>query len=211
MNVLLSLAVFLICTGALILLRFRWPMFSAQARHRMIAIACVVCLVAGVCAVLKWNTVYPWLNAAFYLAAMVAYEFFIIVLFTRLHPRWLTSIIGVVLIVPLLSASVFLPISGLLRKPRVTVDLGSRFFSEVLPWGFGGPQTSGTDLTIYYRPEWLPWMQREVLSSRYYGGQCNAWVAYAELQPDRRSALMVCPSWPGPTAGPVHPGVWRFK
>jgi len=211
MNVLLSLAVFLIFTVALILLRSRWPMFPAQARYRMIAIACAVSLVVGICAAMKWGTVYPWLNASFYVAAMTSYEFFIIVLFTRLDPRWLTSIVGVVVIVPLLSASVFLPISGLLRKPTVTVDLGSRFFSEVLPWGTGGAQTSGTDLTIYYRPKGLLLMQREVLSSRYYGGQCNAWAAYAALQPDHRSAMMVCPSWPGQTAGPVHPGVWRFK
>ena len=211
MNVLVSLAVFLVFTGALLLLRFRWPLFSTRARYRMIAIACVVCLVMGICAAMKWSTVYPWLNAACYLAAMVSYEFFIIVLFTRLQPRWLTSIIGIVVIVPLLSASFFLPISGLTRESMATVDLGSRFFSERLPWGFGGPQTSGTDLTLYYRSKWLPWMQREVLSSRYYGGQCDAWAAYAELQPDHRSALMVCPLWPGQTTGPVHPVVWGFK
>jgi hypothetical protein len=210
MKVLLSLAVFLTLTGVLILVRFRWPLSSARARSWMIAIACVVPLVGGTCAAMSWSTVYPWLNAVVYTGVLVSYEFFVI-LFTRLRPRWLTTTIGVILIVPLLSASVFLPMSDLLRKPTVTVDLGSRFLSEVLPWGTGGPQTSGTDLTIFYRPAWLPFMQKSLLSSRYYGGQCNAWAAYAVLQPNHRSALMVCPPWPGPTAAPVHYGVWSFK
>jgi hypothetical protein len=210
MLVLPTLAILGIFIAALVLLRFRWPAFSAQSQRFMIIVACVIPAITGIAAITKWISTSPCVNAAVYLAFLLSYSFFVI-LFTRLRPRWLTTIIAIILIAPLLSASVFLPVGRLIKASTVTRSLGDGFFSELAPWGSGNTQTSGTDLTIYYRSAWMPFLQRSQLSSRYYGGQCNAWAAYAVLQPDHKSALMVCPPWPGEPEELSHRGVWRFK
>lgn len=210
MLVLLIFAVLATFVTALVFLRFRWPSLSAQSQHFMIGTACVIPVVTGIAAITKWASTSPRLNAGVYLAFLLSYAFFL-TLFTHLRPQWLTTIIAVILIVPLFSASVFLPLGKLFKTPPATISLGDGFFSERAPWGSGSAPSSGTDLTIYYRPAWLPFLQRKLLSSRYYGGQCNAWAAYAVLRPDHWSALMVCPPWPGQPQELSPSSVWRFK
>ena len=199
MNVPLTFAVLAALTGAIVLLRLFWPRLSRRTRSLLIGCACTVLAVSAIGLVTRWSTASNRLNIALYWACIASYELFLI-LFTLLRPRWLTSIIAIILILPILSASIFLPLAGIFDSPPITTAvLGDHFISERTPWGSGTADTSGTDLTIYYRPPWAPFLRRRQLSCHYYGGQCNASQAFAVLQPDHKSVLMSCP------ASPDHP------
>lgn len=192
---LLTFAVLAILTGALILLRLQWPRFSHRTHTALIACACTALLLYAITFVTGWSTASDHLNAALYWGAIASYEFFLL-LFTLLHPRWLTSIIAAILIFPILSASVFLPLIFLFTSPPHTiVSIGPNLISDRIPSG-GEVDTSGFDLTIYSHPAWTHFFRRRRQASHYFSAQCNAAQAFATLEPDGKHVLMSCPAAP---------------
>ena len=183
-----------IMTGALILLRLRWTSLSSKTQKILVCCACAALIFYALISVTLWSTSSTHLNAVFYWCAVAGYEFFIL-LFTLLRPRWLTSIIAAVLILPILSASPFLPLAELFNPaPHTIVSLGSNFISDLSPWGAGTAPNSGFDLIIYSHPSWTHVIRRRRQACHYYSGQCNASKAYATLQPDGKHVLMSCPA-----------------
>jgi hypothetical protein len=192
----LTFAALALLTGALILLRVRWRHLS-QKTHK----ALIVCAIAAIVLYLftlatGWNTAFYHLNAGLYWLAVAGYEFFVL-LFTLLRPRWLTAIIAAVLLLPLLSASPFLPLADLFNPaPHTIVSIGGNFVTDLTPWGAGGAGSSGFDLVVYSHPSWTHLLRRRRQASRYYNGQCDAARAFATMQPDGRHVLMSCPAAP---------------
>lgn len=137
------------------------------------------------------------LNAVFYWLAAASYGFFLL-LFTLLRPRWLTTMIAIILFFPILSASAFLPLAELFNPaPHTVVSLGPDLISDNVPWGTGPVPIAGFDFTIYSTPSWTRFLRRRRQAARYFNGQCDAAHASAMIQPDGEHALMTCPAYPG--------------
>lgn len=185
-----------ILTGVLIFLRLRWPRLSQKTRTVLIYCAAAALILYGFVFVTRWSTSSDHLNAAIYWAAIAGYEFFVL-LFTLLRPRWLTTIIAVVLIVPILSASPFLPLAELFNPaPHTIVSIGPNFTSDRVAWGTGTAPTSGFDLVIYSHPSWTRFLRRRRQAAHYFSGQCDCSRSYATLEPDGKHVLMSCPAAP---------------
>jgi hypothetical protein len=192
----LTFAALAILTGALILLRLRWPGFSQKARSILIGSAGAALFLYLLMFATGWSTSSDHMNAAIYWTAVAGYEL-LLLLFTLLRPRWLTAIIAAVLMVPILSASPFLPLAELFNTAsHTTVSIGPGFISDLAPWGNGTGPSSGFDLTIYSHPSWTRFFRRRRQASRYFNGQCDASKASATLQPDGKHVLMSCPAAP---------------
>ena len=200
MNFPLTFAALVVLTGALVGLRFFWPRVSRRTQIFLIGSACVIPSIFAFTLISRWSFASLRVNSALYWLCIASYEFFLI-LFTRLRPRWLTTITAVVLLLPLLSTSIILPLTTVFDATPVTrVWLGGNFTSERVPWGSSTFESTGTDLAIYSGPSWAPLIRRRRQSCRYYNSQCDASHAFAVLQPDRKSVLMVCPASPGHAA-----------
>jgi hypothetical protein len=210
MHLPLTFASFALLTAGMVLLRIFWHCLSPKVHRLVTALACAALFFLALSIVTKW-TLYPaYLNAALAWCAVAGYEFFLI-LFTQLRPKLLTSIIAVILIIPLLSASFFLPLARLFdTNPCRTVPLGGKFVSVRAPWGVGTGNNSGVDLTIYWRPSWAPFLQRSVQGVRYYNSQCDTGASFAVLQPDHKSVLMNCPAAPNQQASAARSLVVKF-
>ncbi|MDW5266735.1 MULTISPECIES: hypothetical protein [Acidobacteriaceae] len=192
----LTFAALAILTGVLFLLRLRWLRLSQRTRTTLIGCAGAALILYSLIFITGWDTSSNHLNAAIYWAAVAGYEFFLL-LFTLLRPRWLTTIIAAVLMLPVLSASPFLPLAELFNPaPHTTVSIGPNFISDRVAWGTGTGPNSGFDLVIYSQPSWTHFLRHRRQGSRYFNGQCDASRAYATLQPDGKHVLMSCPAAP---------------
>jgi len=192
----LTFAVLAILTGALILLRVRWHDLSQKTHTILIACACASVVLYAITFVTGWNTASDHLNALLYWLAIAGYEFFLL-LFTLLRPRWLTTIIAIILLLPIFSASPFLPLEDLFHTaPHTIVAVGPNFISDRAPWGAGTSAGSGFDLIIYSYPSWTHLLRHRRQASHYFNSQCNAAQASARLEPDGRHILMSCPALP---------------
>lgn len=200
----LTFAVLAALTGALIFLRLRWNRLSTKAHKIFIGCACAAIALDLLVSASGWSTSSSHLNALVYWGAVAGYELFVL-LFTLLHPRWLTIPIAVVLLIPLLSASAFLPLADLFDPaPHTIVSIGPNLITDRVPWGSGGKGSSGTDIAIYSHPAWTSFLHRRRQGSRYYNSQCDAGRATATLQPDGTHVLMSCPAAPGQPPDAAH-------
>ncbi|HZY63005.1 MAG TPA: hypothetical protein VFE38_10790 [Edaphobacter sp.] len=201
---LLTFTVFVSLTGALVILRLRWTHLTPRTHRVLIRCACAVIVFYLLITASRWSTSSSHLNAFIYWAAIAAYEFFLL-LFTLLRPRWLTVLIAIVLLLPLLSASAFLPLAELFDPaPHTITSIGLNLITDRVPWGSGGKGSSGTDIAVYSHPSWTHLLQRRRQASRYYNSQCDANRATATLEPDGRHVLMSCPAAPGQPPESAH-------
>jgi len=190
----LTFAAFAILTGALIVLRLRWTCLSPKAQRFLILCSCAVLALVGTARATRWSTSSSHLNATFYWLVIASYGLLLVV-FTLLRPRWLTTIIAIVLFIPILSASAFLPLAELFNPaPHTIVTIGPNLTSDLTSWGTGTAPTSGYDLTIYAHPSWTRFLRHRRQACHYYSGQCDSSRATATLQPDGEHVLMSCPA-----------------
>lgn len=181
--------------AALVLLSVYWLCIPGAVRKALIIFAIIVPVIFFLAYVTKWRASPDRINYLFCWGFLASWGVWL-VLFSRLKPRWLTAITAVVLMLPaVLSASILFPLALTFDSaPATTISLGDHIVSERTPWGAGTAETTGTDLTLYYQPGWMPLLRRSLRSARYYNGQCDANAAYAVLQPDGWHVEMVCPA-----------------
>jgi hypothetical protein len=145
-----------------------------------------------------------------YWGCIASYELFVL-LFTLVRPVWLTSVIAFILIVPLLSASIFLPLVPLLGSPSatraITQSIGNRLYADIVPW-YSGTNPSvpeGMDLYLNYRPVWAPFLQHQRQKDRLYNTQCDTAKTSVTLLPDGENIRIDCPAWPSePPLNSIH-------
>jgi len=184
-------------TAVIVLLRLRWTRLPGGLKRLLILFGIASIAVVLFAQATRLYTTHDGLNAIVYWCSILSYIFFV-VLFTLLRPRWLTWLIAVVLLLPLLSASPILPLGAVFSHlPHRTQPIGDNLVSDLVPIDAATPGASGADLVIYRRFTWAPFLQHRYISSRYFDTQCDTAAAYAILQPDHRNVLMVCPAAPG--------------
>ncbi len=193
MHLTLTFATLLAVTAILVLLRLRWTHLSPNLRRTILATACAICIIFLLSYGTGWSTTGVRLNYIFYWLFLASVEFFVL-LITLVPPRWLTSLIAVVLLLPILSASIFLPLTAVFAAPPVTTPIGDHLVSVTEPWTSGKIGVSGVDIDILYRPTWAPFLQHRRQTDRLFETQCDTTKATATLQPDRNSILFDCPT-----------------
>lgn len=197
MHLLLTTLLFALLTAFLIALRLSWQRRPATFHPFILALVAVALIAWPLSTVTHWNFTSDRLDSLLYWAFLAGYEF-LLLLFTLLRPRWLTSLIALTLVTPILTTSGFLPLSELFaRSPQPSVPLGHNLYSQLVPFTYPTSGISGTDLEVYYRPSWLPFLQRRTQGARYHQTQCDAAHAFSTLLPDGHHLLMTCPALPG--------------
>ncbi len=205
MHVPLTLVVLGILTVALIVLRLRWLRLSPRFRTSFIGVVVLCVALSVLSTVTRWSTTSETANALLEWSRDLGYVFFVL-LFTLLRPRWLTVAIAVVLIVPILSSSVILPL-GLVFNTAAPIrhDLGYQVQSVRIP--FSNPFNSGADMAVYHRSPHLPMLRRRIFSARFFETQCDTARTYAEVEtgPNPQHIFIRCPAAPSapPDSGRV--------
>jgi hypothetical protein len=143
------------------------------------------------------STTIDHLNTLVCWGFVLGYIFFVS-LFTLLRPVWLTSLVAIVLLLPLLSASAIFPLAAIFsRQPHHIQSIGGGLVTDVVAIDAITPGASGADISVYRRLSWAPFLQRRVQGTRHFNTQCDASAAYAELLPDNYHLRIVCPAAAG--------------
>jgi hypothetical protein len=203
-HVLLTLVVLGILTVALIVLRLRWLRLSLRFRKAFLGVVVACAALSIFSTVTHWSTTSETANALLEWSRDLGYIFFVL-LFTLLRPRWLTVTIAVVLIVPILSASIILPLGLVFNTVApITKDIGGQVQSVKIP--FSNPFNSGADIAVYYRPAYLPMLRRRIFSARFFKTQCDTARVYAEVEsgPNPQHIFIRCPAAPSSPPDSAH-------
>ncbi|MDE3105848.1 MAG: hypothetical protein KGK08_11800 [Acidobacteriota bacterium] len=204
MHIPATLATILLLLACDLALRFSLPHCSSSVQRGVLGVLYAPVLLFGLFSALRLQFVSPLLDTLLLWASLNGYLFLVVSL-TRLRPRLLSAGVACILLAPLLSASLLLPLTALFdTHPPVTVWLDSRYVSERYAVDRGGYGSNAADLKIFRRSPWLPTLQRHIVTARFVQTQCDAAHSFAELLPDRSRVLLHCPALPGlPAASAV--------
>lgn len=187
----------------MLLLRIFWDRFPARVRFLIIRLSIALVVLQAFFSATRWGTTSDLLNVLINWIAIAAYEL-LVLLFSRLSPRWLTSICAIILLIPVFASSVLLPLTELFNPyTSKKVSMSQHFFYEVKPWGNVGGGNDGVDLLICYRPAFAPFLRRKIQPIPFNNHECHAMAATAILSPDAKTVLGRCPHWPSEPAGTV--------
>jgi hypothetical protein len=199
MHVLPTLGVFLALLALLVVVRLNWSRIPPRIQSILIVLSLIALAVQGLSSATKWATTVYDLNIMIRWSAVAAYEF-IVILLTLLRPRWLTIIIAIILIVPLLSASLFLPLAPIFdHSPHRIDSVSDTLITETTSWYSVSQGASGVDIDLFQVTPYLPFLRHTIAGTRLFNSQCDAAGARVLLLPDRASVLFHCPAWPSQT------------
>jgi hypothetical protein len=150
--------------------------------------------------VTKWSTTSDRLNVLINWLAIGGYEL-LVLLFSRVSPRWLTLPSAFILLVPLISSSVLLPLTALFQPgSQAKVLIADHLFYEVVPWANTGGGNAGVDIVIYRRSLLVPFLRHKLHAIPFNNQECNAYAAFATSLPANHF-LGRCPYWPTQSNG----------
>jgi hypothetical protein len=201
----ITTAVLALLTVAMILLRVFWDRVPPLLRFVLIRTSIALVLLQAFFAVTKWGTTSNHMNAFICWLAVASYEL-LILLFSRLSPKWLTSISAAILLIPLFAASILFPLTDLFNPwPNRDVSINRHFFYEIQPWGTTGADgdSDGVDLIVCYRPAFAPFLRKKIQPIAFNTRECNIKAARAMLSPDGKTVVARCPRWPSESPGTV--------
>ena len=193
MNIPLTTVVLLLVTAAMVMVRVFWPRIPAWLRYVLIRFACVSAVVQLLITGSRWSTGSNLANALINWFAIAGY-ILLVLLFTRLRPRWLTTISGIILIIPVFASSILIPLGNVFTPtPNRPVYVAKDLAFERIVWKEG--PSSGIDFTLYRRPLWAPFLRHKLGYVPFNNNQCHTAAATATLEPDGKNVRVICPPW----------------
>jgi hypothetical protein len=196
MHVPLTFAALALLTAAIVLLRFSWSRLSPKAHRILITIVVVYFTFSVIFGSTHWTTAYDQLDGMLDWCLVACYAF-LLMLFSLLRPRWLTSVIAIILFIPILSTMTVLPLTKVFnRATSTTTVIGDRIISVKTPLEPSPIEVTGVEIDVFYQPTWSTLVRRRLQGFRFIDSQCNASASYAVLQPDHKSVLFACPPAP---------------
>src|ERR1700733_9039837 len=99
MEVMITAAYLGLLTAAILVLRIFWLRFPAGLRRFLLRAAVAAILLHVFFVVTKWGTTSTRMNAIVNWLAIAGYEL-LVLLFSRLSPKWLTSLSATILLIP---------------------------------------------------------------------------------------------------------------
>jgi hypothetical protein len=196
MAIMITAAYLGLLIAAMLLLRIFWGRLPAGLRTFLVRAAAAAFLLHLAFVVTKWGTTSTQGNAIINWLAVAGYVLFIL-LFTRLSPRWLTSLSAVILLIPLFASSILYPLTMVLTPDGIPhVPIGNHLYYKSVGWAETGGGNSGVDLNVYYNPPFLPFLARRVQVQPFNTVECNAYAAIILLGPAPKTVLARCPHWP---------------
>jgi len=201
MDIQITIALLALLTAAMVLLRIFWLRVPSPLRFLLIRAALVAIVIHLLFVVTKWGTTSTHFNAIINWLAIAGYEL-LVLLFSRLSPKWLTSLSAAILVIPLFSSSILFPLALVLHLDSIPrVPLGHHLYYKIVPWSANGPNNSGVDLNIYYSPPFAPFLSRRVGTQPFNMDVCDASRAFALPGPEPKTILVRCPHLSSQSAG----------
>jgi hypothetical protein len=193
MHVPVTFALLGLLTGIIVVLRFLWWRMPSWLRSLALPGAAAMVLIRFLFLISRWSMTSTRLNALLCWTAVVGYEV-LLVRFSLMRPRWLTSFSAVILLLPLFGSTLLLPLTRIFDwAPADISSIGENYICEKSPWDTGGVGTPGMDLIVFYRPPFAPFLRHIVQRSSFGDDQCNSAASFAVADTAHNVIHFHCP------------------
>ncbi|WP_260705175.1 hypothetical protein [Edaphobacter flagellatus] len=195
-----TIGLLLAVTAAMLALRAYWFRLPRRLERSILLIAIVFVTLRLVAAATQWFTISPYLDALFCWAAVISYEI-LLIRFSLLPPRWLTSFSAFVLLIPIFGSTLLFPLTGLFdTSPADMFSIGGNYIVERTPWDPTSTGHSGVDLVVFYKPPFAPFLRHRLQRSSFSDEECDIAAATVTRPPNTKSVRFYCPGRSGKQA-----------
>ena len=129
--------------------------------------------------------------------SVIAYEL-MLVRFSLMRPRWLTSLCAVILLIPMFGSTLLFPLTGIFdTEPANVKSIAKHYELQTDPWDAKISGKAGYDFGLFYRPSWAPFMHHIVQRSSFSDEQCLTKEVTVSLAPEKHLVHFHCPGHHG--------------
>jgi hypothetical protein len=187
-------------TVAILILRFFWFRMPRRLERRVLLFAGFVVALRFIFLVALLRTMSPFFDALLCWTAVAGYEL-MLVRFSLMQPRWLTSISAFVLLLPIFGSTLLFPLTGIFdMEPADIRPIGGQYLLERSPWDVKVSGHAGVDLGIFYQPPWAPFLRHMVQRSSFGDEQCDSKAVIVTVDSANKLARFHCPGHEGQDA-----------
>lgn len=189
-----TIGLLLVLTAAILCLRFFWHRISPKMEKVVLGTAAAVVTIRLIAVATHWATMYPHFDAVICWVAVAGYEM-MLVRFSLMRPRWLTSISAMILLLPVFGSTLLFPLTGIFYTgPDDISPIDNNYVVERSPWDVAVSGHSGTDLGIFYRPTLAPFLRKMVQRSSFSDEQCDSKATTVTVDPAKKLVFVHCPA-----------------
>lgn len=192
-----AISLLVVVTIAVTLLRFNWRRMSSRAESWLLIGAAIAVVLRFTFLVTQWSTVSIRFNALLCWLAVIGYEL-ILARFSLMSPKWLTSISAIILVMPMLGATLLLPLTNIFEtESSVVRSINKNYLLQRDPWDVAVVGKDGSDYGIYYRPTMAPFLRHMVQRSSLGSEQCNDKEVIVQIDALAKLVHLRCPGHHG--------------
>ena len=192
-----TIGLLLALTAALVVLRFNWRRIPRKLELLLLVFAAMPVAIRLLFILTQWSTISPRFNAMLYWLAVAGYEL-MLVRFSLMRPRWLTSISAFILFLPIFGSTLLFPLTGIFdTEPPDISSIGDNYIVERNPWDAVIAGHAGFDLVVFYRPAYAPFLRHIVQRSSFSDEQCDSAAATATADSLHNLVHFRCPGHHG--------------
>ncbi len=200
MHVPLTFALLALITGIIVALRFVWWRLPLWLRSFALVTSVAMFLIRFLFIVSHWSMASTRINALLCWTSVVGYEV-ILVRFSLMRPRWLTSLSALILLVPLFGSTLLLPLTRIFDwSPADISAIGGHYICEKSEWDTSAVGNTGMDLIVFYRPPFAPFLRHLVQRAAFSDDQCDSAASSAVADVTNKVVHFHCPGRPGKQA-----------
>lgn len=193
-----AIGLLVLLTFAAVVLRFFWSSIPRKMERALLFAAAAAVTVRFIFLITLWNTTSTVFNDLLCWFAVVGYEL-MLVRFSLMRPRWLTSISALILLMPMFGSTLLFPLTGIFyTEPADITVVSKNYFFEKDPWDARINETAGYDYLIFYRPSFAPFMRHAAQRSSFSEEQCRSKSVEVRVDPTNRLVHFHCPGHQGP-------------
>jgi hypothetical protein len=197
MHVPLTFALLALITGIIVALRFVWWRLPLWLRSFALVTSVAMFLIRFLFIVSHWSMASTRINALLCWTSVVGYEV-ILVRFSLMRPRWLTSLSALILLVPLFGSTLLLPLTRIFDwSPADISAIGGPYICEKSEWDTSAVGNTGMDLIVFYRPPFAPFLRHLVQRAAFSDDQCDSAASSAVADVTHKVVHFHCPGRPG--------------
>jgi len=188
-----TIGLLLALTVALAVLRFKWARIPRKLELLLLVFAVVSVAIRFLFILTQWSTTSPRFNAMLYWLAVAGYEL-MLVRFSLMRPRLLTSISAFILLLPIFGSTLLFPLTGIFdTQPADISSIGGNYIVERSPWDAAMAGHNGLDLVVFYHPAYAPFLRHIVQRSSFSDELCDSAAATATADPASKLVHFHCP------------------
>lgn len=193
-----AIGLLVLLTVAAVVLRSYWFRIPARIERTLLRTAAAAVAIRFIFLITLWSTASFFFNGLLCWIAVAGYEL-LLIRFSLMRPRWLTSVSALILLLPMFGSTLLFPLTEIFNtEPTDIRPVAKDYLIQREPWNIQLSGKEGYDFAVLYQPSFAPFLRHVAQRSSFSQEQCNSKAVEVKVDPTAKLVHFRCPGQDGP-------------